>query len=268
LPRMIKMSEIDNLKKAILDDYPRLGEDDKFRFACRPGVPCFNQCCADVNIFLTPYDVLRLKNRLKMDSDDFLDKYTLLPIEEHQNYPVVMLKMQDNPTKSCHLVTEGGCSVYSDRPWACRYYPVGLASPKEGESPADQDFYFLLKEDVCKGFEENREWSVREWRTDQGVDKYDEFGRLFKEITLHDYFQSQKQLDPMKMEMFHTACYNLDKFRRFIQESSFLQRFDLEPGLVEKILADDEALLRFGMQWLKFALFGDTTMKVKASSLR
>jgi Fe-S-cluster containining protein len=261
------MSEIDNLKKAILENYPRLSNDDTFQFACRPGVPCFNQCCADVNIFLTPYDVLRLKNRLKMDSDDFLNAYTLLPIDEHQNYPVVILKMQENEIKNCFFVTEQGCSVYTDRPWACRYYPVGLASPKE-DTPADQDFYFLLQEEVCKGFEEKRQWSIREWKADQGVEKYDEFGQLFKEITLHDFFKGNKQLDPMRMEMFHMACYNLDKFRRFIRESSFMKRFDLEAGLMDKIMADDEELLRFGLHWLKFALFGEPTMKVKPAALR
>jgi hypothetical protein len=265
---MIEMSEFDNLKKAILDEYPRLTEESTFRFACKPGVPCFNECCGDVNIFLTPYDILRLKNRLGITSDEFLDRYTLLPIEEHQNYPVVMLKMQDNEKKACFFVSGEGCTVYKDRPWACRYYPVGLASHKEGESPADQDFYFLLKEDVCKGFDENREWSVREWREDQGVDKYDEFGRLFKEITLHDFFKTGKQLTPMKMEIFHMVCYNLDKFREFVKESTFLLRFDLEPDFVEKILVDDEELLRFGFRWLKLALFGEPTMKVKASSLR
>ena len=56
------MKELESLKKTILEQYPRLKEDAEFNFACHPGVSCFNQCCSDVNIFLTPYDVLRLKN--------------------------------------------------------------------------------------------------------------------------------------------------------------------------------------------------------------
>ncbi|RJP73488.1 MAG: YkgJ family cysteine cluster protein [Candidatus Zixiibacteriota bacterium] len=261
------MDALERFKQTILAEYPRLAENDTFRFACRPGVPCFNACCADVNIFLTPYDILRLKNRLGLTSDEFLQKYTLVPIEEHQQYPVILLKMQDNEAKTCHFVTEKGCSVYEDRPWACRYYPLGLASPREGEG-GNEEFFFLLHEEVCRGFEEQDEWTVARWREDQGVTPYDEFGRLFKDLTLHSYFRAQKQLDAGRMELFHMACYDLDTFRRFIRESTFLQRFDLEPGQEERIMADDEELLRFGFRWLLFALFGDKTIKVKPSALR
>lgn len=262
------MREIEKLKKAILEEYPRLTEDDTFRFACHPGVPCYNDCCGDVNIFLTPYDILRMKNRLGISSEEFLDTCTITPIEKHQNYPVVMLKMGDDEKKSCPFVAPEGCVIYDDRPWACRYYPVGLASPREGESEVESQFYFILREDVCKGFEEDKKWSIREWRVDQGVEKYDEFGELFKQITLHDYFKGGKQLDPPRMELFHMACYNLDKFRQFIKESTFLNRFILEPGLVEKILKDDEELLRFGFRWLKFALFAEETIKIRPAALR
>lgn len=260
--------EIENLKKAILEEYPRLSEDDTFRFACKPGVPCFNDCCGDVNIFLTPYDILRMKNALHISSQEFLDKYTLTPIEKHQNYPVVLMKMQDDEKKTCHFVSRDGCTLYDDRPWACRYYPVGLASPKEGEPEVEHEFYFILREDVCKGFEEGKEWRISEWKADQGLEKYDELGQLFKEITLHDYFAGGKQLDPPRMELFHMACYNLDKFRYFIKDSTFLDRFEIEPETSEKIMEDDEELLRFGFRWLKFALFAEKTITIKPAALR
>ncbi|TKJ40781.1 zinc/iron-chelating domain-containing protein [candidate division LCP-89 bacterium B3_LCP] len=262
------MREIENLKRAILEEYPRLTADDTFKFNCRPGVSCFNECCGDVNIFLTPYDILRMKNRLGISSEEFLDNYTITPIDKNQNYPVILLKMQDNEGKTCHFVGSEGCTIYEDRPWACRYYPVGLASPKEGENDSDEDFYFILKEDVCKGFAEgDTEWTIGQWRTDQGLEAFDEFGKLYKEITLHDYFTQGKQLDVPRMELFHMACYNLDKFRYFIKESTFLQRFDLEEGLIDKIMVDDEELLRFGFRWLKFALFAEKTIDIKPSAL-
>lgn len=260
--------EMENLKKTILEEYPRLTADDTFKFACKPGLSCFNDCCGDVNIFLTPYDVLRMKSALGMTSDDFLDKYTLMPIDKNQNYPVILLKMQDDEKKTCHFVSPDGCTIYDDRPWACRYYPVGLASPKEGDAEVESEFYFILKEDICKGHGEDKSWSISEWRSDQGLEKYDEFGQLFKEITLHDYFERGKQLDVPRMELFHMACYNMDKFRRFIKESTFLNRFELEEGLLEKIMEDDEELLRFGFLWLKFALFAEKTVKIKPSAMR
>ena len=58
-----------------------LEKDSKIQFLCRPGLSCFTTCCQDVNIFLTPYDILRMKDRLGIPSHEFLDKYTktLLP---------------------------------------------------------------------------------------------------------------------------------------------------------------------------------------------
>jgi len=80
---------------------------------------------------------------------------------------------------------------------------------------------------------------------------------------LHDYFQKGKKLDPPKLEMFYTVCYNIDKFREFVFESTFLKRFDVSDDVVEKIKTDDTELLKFGFQWLKYCLFGEKTMKVK-----
>ena len=70
------------LQEQILQDRPRMGPDDTFRFGCHPGVSCFNHCCSDVNIFLSPYDVLRMRKRLGMGSGEFLEKHVILPVQK------------------------------------------------------------------------------------------------------------------------------------------------------------------------------------------
>jgi hypothetical protein len=95
------MDEREDLKRRILDTADRLGPGDGFRFTCRPGVSCFTNCCADVNIVLTPYDILRLKNRLGMDSTSFLERYTISPFTKEQKFPVRMLKMGSDQHKAC-----------------------------------------------------------------------------------------------------------------------------------------------------------------------
>ena len=50
----------------------RLTSGSPFKFSCSPGISCFTECCQDVSIVLTPYDVLRLKNCLGISSDEFL----------------------------------------------------------------------------------------------------------------------------------------------------------------------------------------------------
>ncbi len=256
------MTEMEKLKEVILKEYPRLQKESKFKFNCHKNISCFNKCCGDVNIFLTPYDIIRLKNRLGISSEEFLEKYTFLPIDEKQNFPVVMLRMNTDKNKSCPFVGKEGCSVYEDRPWSCRMFPLGTASPKNKGENGEGEFYFILEEPVCKGYTEERTWTVGEWLKDQGIEDYSTMGELFKEVSLHDYFNTKKQLEPAKLEMFYTVCYNIDKFREFVFESTFLKRFKTDNETVQKIKDDDKELLKFGINWLKYCLFGEKTMEI------
>jgi Fe-S-cluster containining protein len=255
----------ENLKKAILNDFPRLTKEDSFQFRCSKGVPCFNECCADVNIALTPYDVLRMKNRLAISSGEFLDRYTVIPFAREHQFPVVLLRMNDDEKKTCPFVTQQGCSIYRDRPWACRMYPIGVASPAEGDK---EKFYFLMQEEVCQGHGHAKTWTVGGWIQDQGVAPYDELGEEFKEITLHEFFLKGRSLKPSHMEMLVMVLYDLDKFRRFVFESTFLDRFEVEETLVKQIKDNDVELLRLGFRWLKFSLFGQDTMNIRESVAR
>jgi Fe-S-cluster containining protein len=163
------------LREKIVNDAPRLSLEDTFQFGCHPGVACFNQCCGDVNIFLSPYDVLRIKKRLGITSTEFLEKYAILPVQKDMKTPVVMLRMNDDDAKSCQFLTDGGCGIYADRPWPCRMYPLGLASSRDtADGERGERFYFLMQEHGCWGFNEKNRWTVREWLEDQGVDEYDE----------------------------------------------------------------------------------------------
>ncbi|MCK4515425.1 MAG: YkgJ family cysteine cluster protein, partial [Spirochaetaceae bacterium] len=257
------MSEIQRLKEEILKEYPRLDRDAEFSFGCHPGVKCFNGCCADVNIFLTPYDIVRLKKRLGITSEEFLKKYTIMPFDKNLPYPVVMFRMSDDDKKACQLVGDKGCTVYEDRPWACRMYPLGLASPGETGESTDKDFYFLMRDPICEGFKESNKWTVDSWMRNQGVDEYDAMGREFKDITLHPFFREGQGITPKQVEMFFMACYNVDKFRDFVFNSSFLRKFIVDQTEQDRIKADDVALLRFGFRWIRFAIFGEDTMKIK-----
>jgi hypothetical protein len=257
------MKEVRKFKEEILKKYPRLDKNSEFSFGCHPGVPCFNACCHDVNIFLTPYDIIRLKNRLGISSEEFLSKYTLMPFDKNLGYPVVMFQMTEDEEKACQFVGDKGCTVYEDRPWACRMYPLGLASPSESEVKDEEEFYFLLQDTICKGFGETKKWTVAQWMDNQGVTEYDAMGREFKDLTLHPFFRRGQEMSPKAIEMFFTVCYNTDKFRKFVFESSFLRKFIVDQATVDAIKEDDIALLRFGYKWLRFSLFGEETMTIR-----
>ena len=241
---------------------------DTFTFTCNKDIPCFNKCCADINIALTPYDIIRLKNHLGISSDEFIKKYAVIPFNKEQKIPVVIMKLRDNEKKTCHFVEKEGCTVYKNRPWACRMYPVGLASSEQKENNENEEFYFLLQEDGCKGLEEKREITVKDWISEQGINKYNEMGKLFKDITMHKYLLDGNDLTPEQMEMFFMVNYNIDKLRRFVFESSFLDKFEVDASTQERIKQNDVELLKFGYLWLRFILFKEQTMTINKEILR
>lgn len=242
----------------------KLGPSSRFKFRCHPGVSCFTQCCRGIHIVLTPYDIIRLKNRLQLPSGEFLAVYTEGHILEKANLPIVSLKLLDDEQKSCPFVRDDGCIVYNDRPSSCRYYPLGVGTLMHKEGADDSGFYFFVHEDHCRGFEEDREWTVDEWRRDQGVDIHDEVNGEWTDLIVRKRsFPSSIRLTDQSKQMFFMASYDIDRFKSFVFESSFLKRFEIDPAERERIRTDEIALLHFGMRWLKWNFFkvGQFTMK-------
>jgi hypothetical protein len=202
-----------------------LNADDNFRFACHNSLACFTKCCRDITIFLTPYDILRMKNGLKMSSEDFLPAYTATLIGD-SGLPVVALKMLDDEEKSC-----------MDVPF-------------------------------CVGLDEDKVLTVKEWKKEQGISIYREMENLFKKITMNE-FLSNKTINNKKIqEMYYMACYDLDRFRRFIFKSKFLETFDVDTETVGKIKHDDVELYKFAMRWLEYGLLGQHVLKVKPEVIK
>lgn len=160
-------------------------EGGQFKFACHPHVPCFTECCRELKLLLTPYDILRLKNHLGLDAGTFLNQYTQTELDTRRNLPMIYLQMQEDPRRTCPFVTPKGCRVYEDRPAACRIYPVARASRMHRRHGTVQEDFFVLHEPHCLGFEESRTWSIQEWTQDQGLEKYNEFNNLWMEIITH-----------------------------------------------------------------------------------
>jgi hypothetical protein len=84
---------------------------------------------------------------------------------------------------------------------------------------------------------------------------------------LSELWENAATLPPEKLEMYFMACYDLDRFRRFVFESKLLKAFDVAEARVEAIRVDDEELLDFGMDWLCFVLLGDKTMRLRKEIL-
>lgn len=255
----------------------KLTMNSKIKFRCHPGVSCFTACCGSIKIVLTPYDILMLVKRLGIPAHEFLHKYTLPTYLEKTDMPGVMIKMRDEDDK-CPFVTPDGCTVYTDRPTACRYYPVGMADFHEGgsrdaegnELPAGEEkFFFLVKEDYCKGHEEDKEWTVGEWRADQGVDVRDEMNKEWLRLVMRrKSFGHQASLSEQAKRMFFMASTDLSHFRRFVFESTFLETYEIDPETLEKIKQDDVELMLFSFEYLANSLFGTQTLKMNEEKVK
>jgi Fe-S-cluster containining protein len=245
----------------------RLGPDSRFKFSCHKDVPCFTQCCRGIKITLTPYDIIRLKNRLNLSSEEFLALYTEPQLLEKTDLPMVTLKRLDDEEQSCPFVREDGCIIYSDRPTTCRYYPLGVASLSHKEGSDGDDFFFLIKEPHCRGFEENQEWSVDDWRRDQMVTMRDEINAGWTDLLVRKRsFPANIKLAEPSKKMFFMASYNIDKFKDFVFSSSFLDRYEVPEETIETIRNDEIELLKFAVLWLKWVLFKDGEFKFKENA--
>lgn len=242
----------------------KLTGKSRLTFNCHPGVKCFTACCSNVNIALPPYDLMRIKKRLGITTAEFMEKYGEIEILEKTLLPVVTMRMSSDGRRSCPFVTEKGCTIYEDRPNICRYYPVGMATLRKQDAEKGKDeFYFMVKEDHCKGFEEEKQWTIDEWRADQQADLYDEMNRGWMEVLIKKKSFGQHEFPDRKNELFFKVSTDLDYFRMFVFESSFLDIFDVPAEQVEKMRTDDVELLKFSYEWLKHALFAEETMELR-----
>ena len=244
--------------------------ETKFKFRCHKDVECFTRCCSNIDIMLTPYDVLRLKNRLDISSGEFLDQYTVMRIDEKSTHPYAYLRMTEGGDRSCPFLKglKEGCGVYEDRPVSCRYYPIGQATLKKKREEEDEvieheEFYFFVREEHCKGYEEDTEWTVQSWRDDQQSALYDKMNRQWKEILMRRNLPGKAGLDKKKQMQFFMASYDLDRFRNFVFASRFLDVFDLPGEEVEAMRTDEVALMKFGFKYLKYLMMLEQTLKLK-----
>jgi hypothetical protein len=247
----------------------KLTADSTLKFSCHPGVSCFTNCCGNINIILTPYDILRIRRPLNLSAEEFLLRFTTPVFLEKTDLPGVKIHLDENGR--CPFVTEKGCTIYPYRPTTCRYYPVGMSyfHAAGNEGTAAEEFYFLVKEPYCKGHEEPKEQTIREWRVDQGIDESDEMNREWMEIVMRrKSFGLQATLSEPAQKMFFMASTDLDKFRDFVFNSSFLDTYEVDEETLAKIKTDDIALMKFSCKYLASSIFGTKDLLIKAEKVK
>ncbi len=239
----------------------RLELEDSIKFKCHKGISCWNECCSRADVSLAPYDIIRMKTHLKIDSSEFLKNYTVpFEIDAH-GIPGIKLRTTDDG--ACLFMNEDGCSIYEDRPTACRYYPSGLLSMRALGKSEDERHFLLVKEPHCKGHDEDREITIADYRKEQVVEEFDELNRDWYRIIL-----KKKSTGPtigapsdMSLQLFFMASYDIDRFRRFVSSDSFKNMYDLSDEEFASFENNDTELMQFGFRLMKQVLFGELSIK-------
>ncbi len=242
-----------------------LGKEE-FSFHCHPGVSCYMVCCRNVNMFLYPYDVLRLKQFLQISSQQFMENYTrLVPGASHPYFPSVMLRLADDENKECPFLGNEGCTVYKDRPSACRTYPLERAVDRAPEKGAAHEYYFMTDHSYCLGHKEEKTFTVKKWIRDQRLDDFNLMDDLWTEIDT--VFSTNpwagEGIGGQKQQMAFTACYDIDNFRVMVAKHHLLDRFTLSRDQKRRIRESDTEMLKFSFEWLKYFLGSPSSLLLK-----
>ena len=232
-----------------------LSLQDTFRFSCSPDVPCFNACCRDLNQFLTPYDILRLKNHLGLLSGEFLEQYTSQHTGPDSGLPVVTLRPKDNHDRMCPFVSPGGCTVYENRPSSCRTYPLVRALSRSRQTGEITEQFMVLREPHCLGFKEGKPLTVPQWIDEQDIAVYNEINDQMMQIISLKNRLLPGPLDLKSRHLFYLTLYDLDNFRSQIKKNGLPDDFHIDSTTIDKAMEEDVTLLELGMKWVKKVLF-------------
>ncbi len=184
------------------------------RFACVSG--CSAPCCRGHAIALSPYEVLRIAEYLKMGSEELEERYLRQHYEE-SGVPLLMLERSP-----CRFLVDGRCSIYPARPLACRLYPAGLTWRRGAE-------FRLSNDGRCPGMGRGEARSLEEHILQQEAGVYIKMWERWVEF-VERAESSNLCSQPLKQVFLKILLYNFDirmKDEPAAPEERFLHRIEL-----------------------------------------
>jgi hypothetical protein len=166
---------------------------------------------------------------------------------------------------ACPFLADTGCSVYQDRPSACRTYPLERAVDRCSVAGVVEEYYFLTNHPYCLGHGQENLQSVNSWIRNQKLLDYNTMNGLWAEmdtIFRQNPWKGEGAAGE-KQQLAFMVCYNIDGFRRFADEQKLVKLFKLDKYFKRRIAKEDDELLKFGFEWLKLILTGKSSLERK-----
>jgi hypothetical protein len=92
---------------------------------------------------------------------------------------------------------------------------------------------------------------------------YDDINNDWMEVVLKAKTLGMVEFSQKSLDLFFMVSSNLDSFRKFVFESKFLDAYEIDPEVVNRLKEDDIELLKFSLSWLRFTMYGEGDFKVR-----
>jgi Fe-S-cluster containining protein len=173
-----------------------LDESDPIQLSCGTG-GCGSNCCkAGAPIVLNPYEIALICKASGLSYEDLLD---VVETDRVNGFPLVMLPR--NPV--CHFWTDSGCSIYAERPLACRLFPLGRLFD------GGRSFLVLPERNICTGLVPAPSGTIADYLRDQDTalqikmaDQWIDFVNAMELLPFQD--------KPVTSVAFHMLVYSPD----------------------------------------------------------
>ena len=231
------------------DQVSRLHPGEMFSFLCHKRVGCFTHCCRELELALTPYDVLRLRLATGLSSAELHERYIIEELTPEDTFPSFFLTMVDDGKASCVFVKDEGCTIYPHRPGACRTYPLGRGTTRAQGHISEQ--FVLLREPHCKGFKEKTVQTAKSFMQSQHLAPFNLFNDRLTVITQHPRIKEGMKLSAAQLDLYKLALYDLDTFRAHLADKLIESPLTVPDSVYE----DDERLLEFGLDFIEKLFF-------------
>lgn len=212
-----------------------LQNGEHFNFVCKM---CGN-CCNEMLIKLTPYDIIRLSAGLNLPTHEFIPQYVLFLKLQDTGWFLPVLKHVKKG--ECLFKRGKKCRIHPYRPLPCRLFPVGRS----------EENFVLQMSLYCKGLLTGCRWNLNSWLEASEAITYLEMSKLYYDF-MEEILQSYelKTISDKQYKLFFKIVYDFDGARLDLNCSGindktkvkyclamgkwFLERFS-EPHLLEEL---------------------------------
>ena len=129
----------------------------------------------------------------------------------------------------------------------------------------DRPIHFFRPPDFCLGQHEKKVWTPQSWTRDQQAVFYNKMTNRWAEVKrfFQDNPWGREGVEGPKAKMAFMATYNIDRFRDFVFNSSFLKRYKVKSAILKKAQTDDVQLLKLGFDWVMYFVWGIKNISIR-----